>query len=189
MRPMLPPRGLLLPDTPSGRMAAQSATVAAREKAIADNISGSGKYELSSDEALTTVDIEGQLEMLDLHIQARRARDPHYHIPRPVGWRISVLVMSPPKRTAGGLELASETVEQYAHKSVQGVVIAVGSGAYTDRERFPDGAWCAVGDLISFKRYDVVDYFLSNGQKIGLMNDTQPIGMIAEGRFKDHINV
>lgn len=166
---------MLLPKTPGG-MAAARALQEHREKTAAGSIQSSAKRELSSDEFLSRADIREQMQRLQEHCRLDPAR-----LPRPVGWRVSFLVLMPPEKTSGGLILTADTTEQYAHKSMQGIVLALGETAYTDKERFPAGPWVKVGDRVVFKRYDAQIFELSNGQKIGIMNDTQPIAVIGEG--------
>lgn len=165
---------LILPRTPGGIAAAQEMD-RRREQAAADNIAASSKTALSSDEFLTPDDVKDQVHRLIDYI-ASGAR-----LPQPVGWRIAFLILQPPERTAGGLELPSDVTEEYAYKSMQGICLDMGMGAYTDKERFPVGPWVKTGDRLVFKRYDAQLYDLANGQTIGLMNDTQPIAVIDDG--------
>lgn len=166
---------MLLPKTPGG-LAAAKTLQEHRERTAASSIQNSAKRELSSDEFLSKADIREQMQRLQEHCRS----DPD-RLPRPVGWRVSFLVLMPPEKTSGGLILTADTAEQYAHKSMQGVVLALGEAAYTDAERFPAGPWVKVGDRVVFKRYDAQIFELSNGQKIGIMNDTQPIAVIGRG--------
>ena len=49
-------------------------------------------------------------------------------------------------------------------------VIDMGAEAYTDRDRFPNGAWCKVGDFVMF-RPNTGTRFKVNGAEYRLMND------------------
>lgn len=161
---------LILPKTPSGRAAAEILDRRRAERAAA-NIANSSKTALASDEFLSDRDVWKQFTKL---------MDYETTLPRPVGWRLAFLILQPPEKTSGGLELPVDVTEAYAHKSMQGIVVAIGETAYKDKERFPEGPWVNVGDRIIFKRYDAQVYELANGQRIGIMNDTQPIAVIGE---------
>lgn len=172
--------GLLLPKTVSGRLAAQSMDER-RSRQAAEMIANSSKTALSSDEFLTDADVHRQLDKLFDYIAAQREISPLYSLPDPVGWRLSFLILQPPDKTGGGLELPTDVTEAYAHKSMQGIVLDLGETAYKDEERFPKGAWVARGDRVVFKRYDAQVFELANGQKIGMINDTQPIAVLGRG--------
>lgn len=172
--------GLLLPNTPSGRMAGMALDRIRNERA-ANAIARSSKSKLSSDEFLSGLDIREQMAQLVEYVAKQRDANPEYDILKPVGWRVAMLVLQPPSKTDGGLEIPTDVVEQYTHKSMQGIVLGMGASAYTDKDRFSDGPWCKPGDRIVFKRYDAQSFELANGQKIGILNDTQPIAVIDSG--------
>lgn len=172
--------GLLLPNTPSGRAASMTLDKI-RDQRAANAIANSSKTALSSDEFLSDLDILEQMAKLEEYVASQRDKNPKYDLLKPVGWRIAMLVLQPPDKTSGGLELPSDVTEQYTHKSMQGVVLGMGQSAYTDNDRFPEGAWCQPGDRIIFKRYDAQSFQLANGQRIGVLNDTQPIAKIDGG--------
>ena len=57
--------------------------------------------------------------------------------------------------------------------SIIGLVVDMGSQAYADKDRFPTGAWCKVGDYVMFRansgtRFKVADteYRLMNDDSI-----------------------
>lgn len=181
---------LLLPKTPGG-VAAGKQLRDLQARRAADNIQSSSKYELSSDEWCNPEEIRKQVGKLFEHEQDRRAELGKYHLPKPVGWRIQVLILQPPSTTSGGLELPADVTEQYAHKAVMGVVVGMGPQAYSDEERFgtPPAPWVALGDLIQFKRYDVSQFDLANGQKLGTLNDTQPIGVLSGGWIGEGVDI
>ena len=178
---------LLLPRTPGGAAAAQELQ-RRRQEATANAISKSSKTALSSDEFLTRKDIRQQIQKLEDYVNAQADIDPDYQIPGAVGWRIVVLVLQPPEHTAGGLTLPEDVTEAYAHKSMQGIVLQLGEDAYLDEKRF-SAPWCKVGDRIVFKRYDASPFELANGQKLGILNDTQPIGVIDRNWLDEYLTV
>jgi co-chaperonin GroES (HSP10) len=141
-------------------------------------ISDNSKHELTSDEFLSPKDIAEQLDKLRKYIAAKREVQPLYRLPRPVGWRLTVLILTPPDKTSGGLELPGDIVEAHSYKAVQGVIIGMGADCYKDTDRFPGGPWVTLGDRIQFKRYDTSQFELANGQRLGTLTDSQPIGKV-----------
>ena len=74
-------------------------------------------------------------------------------IPKPTGWRILVLPFKMKEKTKGGLHLAETTLEKQQVASQCGLVLAMGSQCYKDKERYPDGPWGKVNDWVMCARY------------------------------------
>ena len=74
-------------------------------------------------------------------------------LPVPTGYRILILPHEPKATTKGGIMLAKQTLEKERIAAIVGLVVSVGSSAYADKEKFPDGPWCKEGDFIIFGRY------------------------------------
>ena len=74
-------------------------------------------------------------------------------LPRPTGWRILILPFKMKEKTKGGIIMGQDTLEKQQVASQCGNVLAVGPHAYEDKERFPNGPWCKVGDWVMFARY------------------------------------
>jgi co-chaperonin GroES (HSP10) len=53
---------------------------------------------------------------------------------------------------------------------LSGVVLDMGAEAYSDKERFPTGPWCEVGDYVMF-RANTGTRFKVGKQEYRLMND------------------
>lgn len=121
---------------------------------------------LTSDEFVTPAQIRDQVARFLEHPTA----------PKPAGWRISVLMLTTPDMTDGGLFLLDEERERRAIVSPQGIVVALGPQAYRETNdgdrRFSEGPWCRVGDRILFNRYGGRAFRLANGQVVITLNDT-----------------
>tara|TARA_R110000744_G_scaffold4868_7_gene17305 strand:- start:383 stop:760 length:378 start_codon:yes stop_codon:yes gene_type:complete len=92
-------------------------------------------------------------------------------LPRPVGYRILVALPQPDETVAGTSILKTETAKTQDHiMSIIGLVVDMGAGAYADKERFPDGAWCKEGDFVMF-RMNSGTRFTIGGIEYRLMND------------------
>lgn len=95
-------------------------------------------------------------------------------IPKPVGYRL-LIALPQIEETFGesGLVKADRTVTEERILTVVGMVVDMGEQAYADKERFPTGAWCKVGDYVVFRansgtrvRIDGVEYRLMNDDSI-----------------------
>lgn len=156
-----------------------------KEAAVVQSITKSATNNLTSDDFVTHADVAAQLKDLQDFVEERRVADPLYDIPQALGWRLTVLMLTIPETTSGGVHVVDDMREARAMSSPQGVVLQVGPLAYQDRARFErDGAlapWVGVGDRVIWKKYDVSTFQLANGQRLGFMNDTQPIGLVDSG--------
>jgi len=67
-------------------------------------------------------------------------------LPIPTGWRLIVLPFKMGDKTKGGVLMTESTLERQQIGSQCGLVLAMGSQCYNDKERYPDGPWCKVND-------------------------------------------
>ena len=74
-------------------------------------------------------------------------------LPKPTGWRMLVLPFRMDEKTKGGILLGGETIDRQQVASQCGNVLAMGDACYVDKERYPNGPWCKVGDWVVFARY------------------------------------
>lgn len=92
-------------------------------------------------------------------------------LPRPVGYRVLVALPQPEETFEGSSILKTETLKTQDHiMSIIGLVVDMGTGAYADKERFPDGPWCKEGDFVMF-RMNSGTRFTIGGVEYRLMND------------------
>ena len=88
-----------------------------------------------------------------------------------MGYRILVALPQPEENVAGTSILKTETAKTQDHiMSIIGLVVDMGAGAYADKDRFPDGAWCKEGDFVMF-RMNSGTRFTIGGVEYRLMND------------------
>ncbi len=72
----------------------------------------------------------------------------------PSGWHILLKTEKIETVTASGIQLmtdAEENRQQTGHDLHE--VVAVGRDCYHDKEKFPNGPWCEVGDIVVTTRY------------------------------------
>jgi co-chaperonin GroES (HSP10) len=171
--------GLLLPKTTIAQMRKQA------EEATAQNIKASAIHRMDSDDFIDPAGVAQQLAQLRAYIDARRAEEPNYHLPKPSGWRLQVLMLTIPETSAGGIIVVDDAREQRSMASPQGVILSMGPACYSDPKRFTVNGvltpWHKVGDRIQFVKYDAQMFQIANGQRLGILTDTQPVATIDEG--------
>ena len=98
-------------------------------------------------------------------------------LPQPTGWRMLVLPFKMKETTKGGIIMGQDTLEKQQVASQCGNVLAMGPDAYGDKQRFPDGPWCKVGDWVMFARYAGSRIKIEGGE-VRLLNDDEVLATI-----------
>ena len=98
-------------------------------------------------------------------------------LPKPTGWRILVLPFRMKEKTDAGLLIGSETIDRQQVASQCGNVLAMGDSCYKDKERYPSGPWCKVGDWVIFARYAGSRIQIEGGE-IRLLNEDEILATV-----------
>ena len=98
-------------------------------------------------------------------------------LPQPTGWRLIVLPFKMDERTKGGIIMNESTLEKQQVASQCGNVLAMGPQCYTDKERYPEGPWCKVGDWVIFARYAGSRIQIEGGE-VRLLNEDEILATI-----------
>ena len=98
-------------------------------------------------------------------------------LPQPTGWRLIVFPFKMDEKTKGGILLGNETIDRQQVASQCGNVLAMGPQCYTDKERYPEGPWCKVGDWVIFARYAGSRIQIEGGE-IRLLNEDEILATI-----------
>ena len=98
-------------------------------------------------------------------------------LPEPTGWRLIVLPFKMDEKTKGGIIMNESTLEKQQVASQCGNVLAMGPQCYTDKERYPEGPWCKVGDWVIFARYAGSRIQIEGGE-IRLLNEDEILATI-----------
>ena len=111
--------------------------------------------------------------MTDLNKEAPEVTEEELdaQLPKPVGYRILV-ALPEVEDTYGdsGIIKSSKEMHNDHIMSIMGLVLDMGDGAYSDKERFPTGPWCKTGDYVMF-RMNTGTRFKVGGVEYRLMND------------------
>ncbi len=74
-------------------------------------------------------------------------------LPKLPGYHILVRPVSVKSKTKGGLLLPDSVKDDVAYLTTVGKVLSVGDLAYEDKDKFPNGKWCDVGDYVCYARH------------------------------------
>ncbi len=93
-------------------------------------------------------------------------------LPFPAGWRVMVLQYVRPERTAGGLILSDKTLQEDKWQGRVGLVLALGPGCWSDENKYPEGRWAEVGDVIMWPRLEATSTPMEfHGCTLAFLND------------------
>ena len=102
-------------------------------------------------------------------------------LPEPTGYRLLIALPEIDEKTQGGVIMPDGLVKDESTASIIGFVIKMGSDAYADKERFPNGAWCKEGDFVIFRSYSGTRFKVA-GKEFRLINDDTVEGVVDDPR-------
>lgn len=102
-------------------------------------------------------------------------------LPKPVGYRVLIALPQVEETFEGGIIKAEKTLHEEKILTVVGLVLDMGDQAYADKDRFPNGPWCKVGDYVMF-RANTGTRFRFNGVEYRIMNDDSIEAVVADPR-------
>ena len=108
---------------------------------------------------------------------AEKYKEETEKLPKPTGWRLLVLPFRMDEKTKGGLLLGQDTLDKQQVASQCGNVLAMGPLCYKDKERYPDGPWCKIGDWVIFARYARSRIQIEGGE-IRLLNEDEILATV-----------
>lgn len=102
-------------------------------------------------------------------------------LPVPTGYRILVAPKEVEEKTKGGIVIPGERVDKENDASIVFCVLKLGSDAYADKAKFPDGAWCKEGDWIILSSYAGTRFGV-HGMEFRIINDDTVLAVIDDPR-------
>ena len=93
------------------------------------------------------------------------------NLPYLPGYNILVRPVSVKGVTKGGLLLPDSTKDDMAYLTTVGRVLSVGDLAYKDQSKFPNGAWCKVGDYVCYGKHGGNKLFYQGIKLLMLFDD------------------
>ena len=125
-------------------------------------------------EALAEVDTVSEKDTAE---QPRAA----HQLPDPKGYKILIGLPDPEIASKGGILKAQETIAAEEVGSIVGFVIKLGPDAYSDKSRFPSGAYCKEGDFIMMRSYSGTR-FKVHDKEFRLINDDSVEAVVEDPR-------
>lgn len=91
-------------------------------------------------------------------------------LPNPAGYRLLIATLKVSEKTDGGVYMPDSIKDAESTASIIGLVLKVGSEAYSDADRFPSGPYCKEGDFVIFRSYSGTRFKIDD-QEFRLIND------------------
>lgn len=101
-------------------------------------------------------------------------------LPTPVGYKILVKMRKVvEEKTKSGLYLPDQTKQDENTASLIAEVLSIGPDAYRDPAKFPNGAWCSIGDHVILRSYSGTRIKITN-EEYRLINDDTPEAVVPD---------
>jgi co-chaperonin GroES (HSP10) len=105
-------------------------------------------------------------------------------LPELPGFHVLVRPVSIKEKTKGGILLPNSTKDDMSYLTTIGEVIKIGDLAYGDKEKFPKGPWCQLGDYVCYAKHAGQKIQYKN-VKMLLLYDDQVIMKVQDPKFLD----
>lgn len=102
-------------------------------------------------------------------------------LPEPKGYKILIAIPKLTGKTEGGVYMPDDLKKAEETASIIGYVLKMGTEAYNDEKRFPNGAYCKEGDFVIFRSYSGTR-FKVQGEEFRLINDDTVEAVVEDPR-------
>ena len=92
-------------------------------------------------------------------------------LPALPGFHVLIRPVSVKSLTKGGIIIPDSTKDDMSYLTTIGKVLSLGDIAYADKEKFPTGAWCNVGDYVCYGKHTGTKLFYKGVRLILLFDD------------------
>jgi co-chaperonin GroES (HSP10) len=107
-------------------------------------------------------------------------------LPEPKGYRILIAIPKKEETHNNSMIVIPESERRKEEiASIVGMVVKMGSMAYQDPEKFPDGPWCQEGDFVLMRSYSGTRFKVTTpqgDQEFRLINDDTVEAVVADPR-------
>jgi len=100
----------------------------------------------------------------------KKDEDKATQLPQPQGYKILCAIPEMEKEYESGLIKADETIRTEEILTTVLFVVALGPDCYSDKDRYPTGPWCKVGDFI-LVRPNAGSRILIHGKEFRIINE------------------
>jgi co-chaperonin GroES (HSP10) len=111
----------------------------------------------------------------------KRDEEKATQLPNPSGYKILCAIPEAEKEYESGLLKADETMRIEEVLTTVLFVVRLGPDCYTDKERYPTGPWCKVGDFI-LVRPNAGSRLLIHGKEFRIINEDSVEGTVLDPR-------
>jgi co-chaperonin GroES (HSP10) len=112
-------------------------------------------------------------------------------LPEPQGYKLLIAIPKKEETFKNSQIIIAETERKKEEiASIVGLVVKMGSLAYGDEEKFPDGPWCKEGDFILMRAYSGTRFKVTTpqgDQEFRLINDDTVEAVVADPRVVTRI--
>ena len=120
--------------------------------------------------------------MTEAAVKISEEQEFEQQLPKPVGYRLLVALPQVAETYEGSSILKTDAEKGRDHiMSIIGMVVDMGSDAYADESRYPDGPWCKPGDYVMF-RMNSGTCFKMGDVEYRLMNDDSIEAVVSDPR-------
>ena len=105
-------------------------------------------------------------------------------LPELPGFHVLVRPVTVKSKTKGGIFIPDSTKDDMSYLTTVGKVIALGELAYKDMDKFPNGAWCNIGDYVCYGKHAGTKLYYQN-VKLLLLFDDQVIMRVSDPKDLD----
>ena len=102
-------------------------------------------------------------------------------LPEPKGYKILISTVEVDEKTEGGVYMPDQLRQAEETASIIGFVMKAGPDAYSDKGRFPKGAYCEEGDFVIFRSYSGTRFKI-HGKEFRLINDDTVEAVVEDPR-------
>jgi len=112
-------------------------------------------------------------------------------LPEPKGYKLLIAIPKKDETHANSVIVIPEMDRKKEEiASIIGLVVKIGTLAYKDEEKFPDGPWCNEGDFILMRAYSGTRFKITTpegSQEFRLINDDTVEAVVADPRVVSRI--
>jgi len=92
-------------------------------------------------------------------------------IPKPAGYRLLVAIPEVKETYESGIVKPDTVLKQEEVSTMVVQVIDMGPDAYKDKERFPNGPYCKIGDYVLIRAYSGTRFRIHDKELFRVIND------------------
>jgi co-chaperonin GroES (HSP10) len=107
-------------------------------------------------------------------------------LPKPKGYKLLIALPEIDEVTEGGIIKSIQSQREESISTIVGWVMAMGSDAYMNDERFPTGPYCQVGDWVVFRVFSGTRIKI-HGRELRLINDDTVEAVVKDPRGVERV--